>query len=271
MSVFEWTAVIGAAAWVPQIVGWVALHFAKPKIRLIPSRTPEIGYTSLGPIFNLTCALAADRKDGVVERMTAAVTHERGHSISFVWNFLNETFSQVRSADGIAEVSKNQPAIALKVSTLVLTEKQIGMQEGTFDEEWRVRMNALIDRRGHLRRTDPENFVDLTLRSKELDELVVFARNRFPWQEGTYTLNVDLQIVGVKKPTKQTFHFCLSSNEVERLRQNLEGIERYVKDLIEPPAAGVLPNYRWNWAYPPFDRSDRMVTSGKSTSQSRVR
>ena len=120
MTAFDWIAIVGAAAWVPQLVGWIVRRLATPRIRVIPGRSPEIGYTSFGPIFNLPCAISVARKDAIVERITATVTHQNGQSTEFRWTSLSETFSQVRSAEGLTEVGRNQPAVALKVSTLVL-------------------------------------------------------------------------------------------------------------------------------------------------------
>lgn len=252
MNAFEWASIVGAAAWVPQVVGWVGRFFTKPILRVIPSRAPEIGYTSLGPIFNLNCAISAERKDGIIERITAQLTHERGQNMEFYWISLNETFSQVRSAQGIAEVTKNQHAIALKVGTLVLTEKQIGMQERSFDQEAMLLINVLTDQHNHLKSTHPQEYQNLTLKSKEFADFIAFAKKRFSWQEGSYSVRLELRIAGVKEPTIQMFHFKLTKNDVERLKQNLNEIERYIRDIILPPAEGSTPNYSWNWAYPPF-------------------
>lgn len=254
MTAFDWIAIVGAASWVPQVTRWVARKFTKPKVRVIPARAPEIGYTSLGPIFNLPCAISADRKDAVIERITARVTHERGEVTEFYWTSLNETFSQVRSAEGVAEVTKNQPAVALKVSTLVLTEKQIGMQERAFDQEWRVLMSELTDLHNHLKRTQPQDYQNLTLKSKQFADLMAFAKKRFVWQEGRYTVALELRLAGVKDATVERFQFTLTKNDVERLYQNLDEIERYVHDLIQPPVGGSHAD-RWNWSYPPFGDS----------------
>ncbi len=75
---------------------------------------------------------------------------------------------------------------------------------------------------------------------------------RFPWQEGAYAVEVELRIAGVKEPTKQNFSFRLTSGDVQRLHQNLDEVERYVRELIQPPAAAASINYHWNWVYPHF-------------------
>lgn len=259
MTTFDWVAIVGAAAWVPQVLGWIARRFTTPRLRVIPGRSPEIGYNSLGPIFNFPCAISADRKDAIVEKATIRLTHENGQATDFHWIFLNETFSQVKSPEGVSEVGRNQPAVALKVSTLVLTEKQIGLQERGFEEDSRALITALTDRHDHFKKTEPDHYQQLTLKSKEFADLIAFAAKRFVWQEGRYTVRLALRVVGVKDPTIQMFHFTLISVEIARLRQNLDEIERYVRDLILPPAEAESRPYRWNWAYPLFDQANLPV------------
>ena len=59
------------------------------------------------------------------------------------WTWLNEIQHEIRTATGeMAEVSKNQPAIALKVTTLAVAEKKIGFQ----DLEFTARINELNTR-----------------------------------------------------------------------------------------------------------------------------
>jgi hypothetical protein len=253
MNAFEWIALVGAAAWIPQVVGWVAGALARPRVRVIPSRAPEIGYTTYGPIFNLTCAISAARKDAVIERITALVTHERGQSTTFTWVTLNETFSQVRGPEGVTEVGKNQPAVALKVSTLVLTEKQIGMQEPAFDEGRNDRLAPLVELHNHLKKAHPADYAERTRASKEFADLVDFAKRNMPWQAGRYSVRLTLHLAGVKHPTEQTFGFVLTNPDIERLEQNKDEAERYFIELVAPPPGEAEPKYHWNWIYPPFE------------------
>lgn len=175
--------------------------------------------------------------------------------MEFYWKSLSETFSQIQSAQGIAEVSKNQPAIALKISTLVLTERKIFMQQRSFDEDALLLTSVLNDQHNHLQKTQPQEYQDLTLKLKEFADLIAFYKKRFSWQEGDYSVQLELRIAGVKEPAIQMFHFKLTKNDVERLEQNLKEIERYMRDIFHPPAEGQTPNYSWNWAYPLFRKS----------------
>lgn len=255
MTAFDWIAVVGAAAWLPQVIGWVARRFTVPRLRVIPGPSPEIGYTTFGPIFNLPCAISAERKDAVIERVTANVTHEHGQQIHFRWASLSETFSQLKNSEGVAaEFARTQTAVALKVSTLVLTEKLVAMQDPTFERGYRPLVTAAGNQQDHFKKIEPENWQQLTLKSAEFANLIAFLERRFAWQEGRYTVRLELRIVGVKKPTVQVFSFALSGLEVGRLRENLVETERYIRELILQPSQDAKP-YRWNWIYPLIGQS----------------
>jgi hypothetical protein len=60
MTPYDWAAIAGALAWLPQRAGWVHRRFNKPKVRLTPGPTPEIGFSSLGPVFNFALRALKD-------------------------------------------------------------------------------------------------------------------------------------------------------------------------------------------------------------------
>jgi hypothetical protein len=245
----DWIAIVGAAAWLPQALGWIMRRVTRPLVRIVPHHSPEIGFTSFGPIFNLTCAISADRKDAVIERMTASLAHERGQKLELVWSTLNETISQIRSPSGTAEVGKNQPAIALKVSTLVLAEKAIGFQDRAFRDEVEQQTGIVAERMSFLQKSNSDPGGE-TLKSKEFADLVEIWERRFCWQEGRYAASIGIRIAGVKKPTVRVLSFRLSQTDVERLRRNVPEVRRWENDLVIPPPEPTT--YTWNWVYPTF-------------------
>jgi hypothetical protein len=253
LGAYEWIAIIGAAAWVPQIGAWLVRWLTNPKVKLIPGPQPEIGYTALGPILNLTCALSASNKDAVIEGIALEVRHERGQFIRFTWATLNETFSQIRGPEGTAEVSRNQPAIALKVSTLALVEKLIGFQVTEFQEHGRKLISALVDRNNFLRKTEGDPG-PATARSKEMSDLAEYYRRSMPWQQGKYTAAVRIQIAGVRNPAVEQFTFELNANDIDRLSQNWDEIERYFRETYAPPTEMDRVEYRWQWINPRLRR-----------------
>lgn len=142
----------------------------------------------------MTCAISTARKDAIIEKVTAEVTHEAGQKLSFQWWTLNETFSQVRGPEGVTEVTKNQPAVALKVSTLVLTEKKIGMVNEAFREARAPLIADLLAHHNHLRRTKPDDWQDVIRGSRELDRLLELVRRSQPWQVGRYEVRLSLRL-----------------------------------------------------------------------------
>ena len=124
MTSAEIIAYIGAAAWLPQIGKWIYNSVAKSKLKIVSAPTVEIGYSTFGPIVNLTVAISVECRDALIEKITLKATHKKGEERHLTWKWLNGKQHQIQSAtDAIAEVSKNQPAVALKVSTLSLAEK----------------------------------------------------------------------------------------------------------------------------------------------------
>lgn len=253
MKPLEWVAIVGAAAWIPQVLGWVVRKLAVPSLRLVPSNAPEIGYTSFGPIFNLTCAISAEKKDAIIERITCTLKHERGQTLSLRWTTLNETFSQVTGPQGMSEVSKSQSAIALKVGTLVLAEKRIGFNDLMFQQEVQKSASVVFEKLVFLRTNGTAEPERVTLASREFADLIALWDRHFPWQEGRYTAHTVINVVGVKKATVRVLHFTLSRSEIRSLRGNLAEIGRFQTDLIRTPAQP--PTYAWNWVYPSFEEA----------------
>ncbi len=253
MKPLDWVAIVGAAAWIPQVLGWIARKLAKPSLRLVTGIAPEIGYTTFGTIFNLTCAISAEKKDAIIERVICTLEHERGQRINLNWVRLSETFSQISGPEGTAEVGKHQPAIALKVGTLILAEKIIGFNDRAFQEQIRTGSALVAERLALLRGNAHANPEQEIFASREFADLLGLWDRNFAWQEGRYTARVAINIVGVKKPTICPLRFTLSTNEIQRLRSNVAEVGRFQRDLIQVPAEP--PTYNWNWVYPPFEKS----------------
>ena len=74
-------ALVGALAWIPPIISAGYLFFLKPKVRFVPEEFCEIGYTSFGPIFNQSFAIATSNKDALIERIAISfIIHENGEN-----------------------------------------------------------------------------------------------------------------------------------------------------------------------------------------------
>lgn len=96
MTPAEIAAYIGAAAWLPQIATWLYRAFVNPKIIIVPDAYAEVGFTSLGPIFNVRLAFDCERKGAVIDGFELHVRHSDGDMRIFRWAGLSETFSEIR-------------------------------------------------------------------------------------------------------------------------------------------------------------------------------
>ncbi len=100
MDAIDLVAIIGAAAWTPIIITWMQKALTQPKVSLHLHSQPEIGYTTLGPIFNVTFALLSEKKDAILNKFSATLKHESGASYTFDWAGLSEALSEIENPIG---------------------------------------------------------------------------------------------------------------------------------------------------------------------------
>lgn len=96
----NWIAIIGAAAWIPQILSWIYRLTTKPIVNLYLHEIPEVGFTSSGPIFNVNFALLCEKKDLVLNGIKVKIQHEHGEEHVFDWQGISEDLSRVENPDG---------------------------------------------------------------------------------------------------------------------------------------------------------------------------
>ncbi|MEE9269388.1 MAG: hypothetical protein V3V49_03920 [Candidatus Krumholzibacteria bacterium] len=132
----EIAAFVGAAAWLPHLITWTYKAATKPRLTIIPDKTAQIGFTTLGPILNVRLALVVESKDVIVTKLFVKLRHETGEQREFSWRGMTETLSAIRDRSGIQQGSfeKDQAAIALKVSTSTLVEMFFRFREEKFSE-----------------------------------------------------------------------------------------------------------------------------------------
>lgn len=250
MNATEIAAYIGAAAWLPQIAAWIYRSVVRPVVTLVPEETVQIGFTSYGPIFNLQLALASSRVDAIIDGIHLLVRHADGESRSFRWYGLNETFSEVRDMTGNRQqtVGRDQIPIALKIGTASLVEKFVRFQVPRYHEVDRQLIAALLAHFNYLKRTDPD-YVQKTLQSRELAEVLQARRQAFWWKPGQYDVTVQLSSLAPVKFPKGRLQFTLTSADVERLRQNIDIVRLEIENVIKSnlPDSQASP-VNWNWA-----------------------
>jgi hypothetical protein len=251
------TAIVGAAAWLPQIGQWIYTLASKPKLKVLPAPTVSVGYNILGPIVNLMVSISAERRDAVIEKITLKVRHDKGEERHLTWKLLNETFSQIRTPTGeSAEYIKDQPAIALKVSTLLLVEKTIGFQDFEFQAKAQELTGSIEEEHEFLKkRTQNGDVITQVLQTKAYATAQDFFKNYFYWREGKYTFLMHLHEVRRKKPHVEKFEVTLTKSDIERLRENFKNLEDYVRvQILSEEGNKEVKFPSWNWTSPQIKR-----------------
>jgi len=253
-------AIIGALAWLPQIVAWFYVWLVKPRLRFVPDTKAEIGYNILGSIFNQNFAIATKFKDALIERVYLTLTHESGESHEFIWKSLNEKGFEVTDLSGRrAEYSKLQSAIALKVWVMGLLEKKILFRDYKYEKRFGDLFNELIEKQSHLKKVDEHNYKSQLLKSKELSDLLDFIKSSFYWKQGKYVVSLYANETSLKKPHVEHFEFSLTKNDHERLEKNVEYSQQEIKTRIEfagTPIDKWPPSPMFVWINPNFYRKN---------------
>lgn len=250
MTPAEFAAYIGAASWLPQIVKWIYSSRSTPQLRLSSAPQVEIGYTPSGPIVNITAALSVERRDALVERISLTSKHEKGEARAFQWVLLNEPgIRQIQLPTvGPMDVLSNQPAVAMKVSTLGLVEKKVCFQDQDFQRAYRKLEMTVNDQfMSHRGQEEPEA---TTFATRQFTELRRFFDDNFYWKEGDYRFDVALHEARLRTPHVESFRVTFARNHIDDLRKNLTRLqEYYTQQWAGLQGRQPAPVY-FNWVYP---------------------
>lgn len=232
MTGTELAAYIGAAAWVPHVGRWIYDAVVVPDVTIIANKQAEISFTSFGPIFNLSLAISADRRDALLDKIEIHLVHEGGDTHQLSWEGMQENLSQISNQKGErAVVEKQQPAIALKIPTIALVERFVRFQEGPFHNKYQSKYKELEDQLDFMKQKGGE-FAEELIAGKEFHSLMEFFKESFWWKSGKYT--VEFSVASPKRVKLQPlrFEFELSSQNIDRLQKNLENVNAFASEVI---------------------------------------
>ncbi|MDX6404106.1 MAG: hypothetical protein QOH70_1561 [Blastocatellia bacterium] len=133
MDLLGLAAIIGAAAWVPQIGRWIYKYVSKPQLEILSAPSLALSYNTGGPMVEWTTSLSTQRQDALITKIMLRVTHEKGESRLLTWLKVSELFSEVTGLAGEhAEFRRPQSVLAIKVATETLTERTITFYDKDF-------------------------------------------------------------------------------------------------------------------------------------------
>ena len=248
MKIIDWVAILGALAWTPYVFAAIRKAITKPEVSVIINRFGEIGFNTLGPIFNLRLAFSVKNHDIVVSGLKVRLVHEGGEEKLFEWQGIRQQLLKMTTPDGsVMPYEKEQSVLAIKLNQKEIEERHIQCQEtayinGKFEYE-----SKALKRLVYLK--DKENFdQDEFVKSQEMSDLFNYIKHSFPWKSGRYEA-----IIEIESPEKfvlidNRYEFVLTPVDIEELDKNRLQIN---KEFQKPDETNPEKNKPvWNWRNP---------------------
>ncbi|MEN6372704.1 MAG: hypothetical protein ABFD64_11915 [Armatimonadota bacterium] len=257
MTATDIAAYIGAAAWLPPIAYGIYRWLTKPIVQIAPEMQFELGFTNLGPIFNIRLALSASKMDTIIDRIWVELHHEGGDTHRLAWTGMRETFSEITDSAGNKQrVEKDQPAIALKLATPLLTEKIIRFQDLDFHSRLRPILGALIEHEAYLK-SQNDDYQQIIMASAQMFKFLEFYRSSFWWKTGKYIIQFVIESRDNAILKKEAFSFELEQYDVDALQQNVNLVKVNIENAVKSSQPDFEPyNVSWAWRIIPLVKSE---------------
>lgn len=226
-TIQKWTlavSIIGALAWVPHIITLLVKIFQKPILTITPADHCEIGFTELGPIFNIKAALTADHKNILIDSIEFNLKHESGSNYRFKWHEVSEVKGQM-IVPGITSQPIVQESEAIAIKILPTDFKDLlfknRMQEHTqgikkYDYEFNKERRRLVNNNQY----DPEKFYP----TKAVQDMQSFMQSQMIWKKGKYNIKLDINNKNNAKTNVPNMNFELSDEDIVLLQVNCDNI-----------------------------------------------
>lgn len=263
MDAMDIVAIIGAAAWTPIIIAWIQKALTQPKVSLHLHSQPEIGYTTLGPIFNVTFALISEKKDAILNRFSATIKHEKsGASYIFHWAGLSEALSEIENPVGpTMSIKKTVLPLIVKVLHTGVAQVFVRFMHEPFKENLRKPYVSAVNRFNLLKtsgKLKTEEEIESLVSEQEYHEIIKLFNSEFIWVAGKYIVTFDLGSPNKFKYKKNEYIFELSQDDIENLRKNIDNIKL---DLIQNAKANIIKDYKWKeinwiWRHPELQKKE---------------
>jgi hypothetical protein len=246
MDLVGLAAIIGAAAWLPQIGRWLYKYVSKPQLEILSAPSLAVSYTAGGPVVEWATSVSTQRQDALITKIILRVTHEKGESRMLTWSRVSELFSEVTGLAGEhAEFRRPQSVLAIKVATETLTERTITFYDKEFFFSADETVAAVKDQYNYLK-SEGGDAEEAILKAKEFKQSLDFFTKEPFWREGKYKFDLYLFEKHLKKPYHQGFGVYVTKDHLERLRLNREAFDSYLKMTVL--GQEVKPN--WQWVFP---------------------
>jgi hypothetical protein len=241
---FNVLAVAGAANW---LVPFLA-KLARPNVRIVPAGNVEIGFTSYGPILNLTAALKTSRRDALVTGMSAILRHENRQETRFTCTAVQEQTGAAQAEGSPAVLyHRNSSTVVIGLSMRSVVEKKFFCTSEHHLQGYSPLAEKVDQLRSRLIVSSPDSWLPQVKMSAEYEAVSSFIRNEFIWTPGRYSCVAMLRVEELRDPVELSFGFSLSQFDVDNLRLNIGMLDSEFEQMLEK---GSPTKTSWRWTYP---------------------
>ena len=260
MDAMNWVAIVGAAAWAPQIITWVCRALTKPEVSLYLDSKPQIGYTSLGPIFNVRFALLSEKKDAILNKFSVKLRHESGALYIFDWDGLSEDLSEIQNPLGpTISIKKTSLPLIVKVLHTGVAQVFVRFQHKQFKANSKNLFASALDQFNLLKtsgKLNTEEDIEALVSNKEFNDVIKLLNSEFIWSAGKYTVTFEFKSPNKFKYKKNEYILKLGQDDIDNLRKNIDNIKL---DIIQTAKRGVISDYKpkeiiWEWRFPELEK-----------------
>lgn len=239
-------AIIGAAAWIPQITKWLA----KPKLQILSAANLGVSFTPNGVSVHWIISISTERQDALITKVGLIVTHQNGDRRFLEWGSLEEEIFKLTSVEINSPINykKNSGVFAIKAITSALTERSIFFYDRDFMMGGRSKTAIASEHYTYLKGQE-ENAAELMVKSKEFKQALEFYTKDIFWKEGDYEIKLILTISNKKSPHVQNFSFALSKEDIAVLHENLDMFEPFLRKTILDSDV----KFEWRYVFPNVD------------------
>lgn len=242
--IFKILAILGALAWLPHLISLIRNSMVKPNLTIISHKELEVGYTTFGPILNISLAFLAEKKKALIRKIDIELTHEKKETQKFTWDWFEEILLEMGVPEtGIIPYIKHQKSIAIKTGADELIEKKIGFQESIFKDQYSRLIKAVNEDALNIYNSG-KDLSDLKATSN-YNRLLDHLKNSFNWKVGRYSGLLKVYISEKEEPFEHRIDFQLNSLDIKTLESNVDICKAFVEKTYINRDLPVQGTWRW--------------------------
>lgn len=251
VSIFEIAALLGALAWLPYIFNLLKNYIIKPEIKIVLQKYAELGFTSLGHIFNIKIAFSVKHKDVVISGIRIKILHESGDEKFLSWQGITQRFFELKREGSSYPMEREQSVLAIKLNQKDIEERFIRFQDGNYLLKKHEYEQSIFRKTSNLQKSDSLNF-ESVVKLEEYQNMLTYIKQSYNWKPGKYKLSFLLESPDKITVLDNEYSFELNNMDIESLEKNKEFIKKSYEQIykILTKSEEKEEDIFWNWVYP---------------------